>query len=689
MKKFLLAVVVAVCGQFASAIVPEVDYMPDWYTVDGVKNDRHATIVDVTFFHYPGSWVRLSSNTLLRDRVSGTEYRLVKADGITLNEQVNMDESGHLKAKLYFEPVAKSVKSVDLIEVGSGDDKQTYGIHLDRKRQTTSHKSQPKVEDIYNREGEPEAWTPPVRGRLLDEDFITPGGSVHFIGKLDNYVPETGSTVALFRSGGNVSAQLDSVGNFEVDIPVDHVNMVWFTVGDFRGGCYVFPGDTICYNATTKRCLTIKPDGKATIDYEYVTVDCENPETIEINMLKGALSDSLKDLTLGWMEYRKVPSQGYDSVMAYGEKIKGLTREAVARLTRLLTPLNISPKSKDILFSMLLADVNMPLMDVAMYYGDNRMIIRVDEEGNRIVEANPDYVEIDEQKYFGGQDDYIAYLWDNPYMLCDGDMYINRLEYGPVKSMIRSMASGYEGNIVYPGSSVVDLGELISVHKGRRGCLEGYMKEQEAVYGSGNDFMSQLFITNGMLSVINSAEANSESLERVMALGVDMMRLVDYKALQQSYHKALCDLAKRVGVNESGTAANDSSRMIESKSETLAAIVAPYKGRVVFVDVWDAYCGPCRAGMISQKKILEQFKDAPLTVIYIAPENNRAACEKFLKENDIKGEHVFLSNDDDARFRADFDIQAIPFTILINKKGEYTTKFACNLDYVFEQALAE
>lgn len=545
------------------------------------------------------------------------------------------------------------------------------------------------VDDIYNRQGVPEAWTPPVGERFLDEDFIIPGGSVHFIGKIDNYDPESGSSVALFYSDSNESAQLDSSGNFVVDIPVDHVQYLWFKLGDFRGGAYVSPGDTIRYYASIKYSQTLSTDRNETGDEEYEIIDCDNPVTVEINLLKDVLADSLKDLRVEWMDCYDVPNQGYDSVMAFGEKIKGLTREAVSRLTELLAPLNISPKAKDILFTMLLVDVNRPLMDVPLYYGDNRLIRKVDENGKKIIEANPDYVEIDAQKYYGGQEDYIAYLWDNPYVICGGDVYVNRLEYSPFKSLIRHMASGYEGMVVMPDLSVFNFSEEISKYDSRRGWLENYMKGQEADYGSGNDFFSQFLITKGMLGVIAGAEANSESLKRVADFGADMMRLVDYKALQNLYHKALNNLAMRVAINESGKVVDESSRKLEAKSEILASIVAPYKGRVVYVDVWDIYCGPCRAGMISQKEILEQFKDAPLTVIYIAPESHREACEKFLKENDIKGEHIFLSNDDDARFKADFDIQGIPFGILIKKNGEFTTDFPCNLDAVFKQALEE
>ncbi len=694
-KRIFFAAVIALYAEFAAAIVPEVDFMPNWYSIDEVKTGRQSTIIDVTFFNEPGRWVMLASNTFLRDRATGTEYKLVKADGIALDEKVDMDKTGKLAAKLYFEPLPKSVKTVDLIEVGSKDNRQTYGMHLDRKRQPSQPKPRLTVEDVLNRDGEPSEWTPPVGERFIDEDFVIPDGNVHFIGKIDNYVPEIGSTIAQFHSDNEVSgkdavviAQLDSIGNFTVDIPLSHAREIWFELGESYWRAFVFPGDTVRYNATTRKPLIVSPDGKVTREYEYEIIDCNNPATVEINLLKDVLADSLRDLRVEWGEYYPVASQGYDNVMAFGEKIKENTREAVTRLTRLLTPLNISPKAKDVLFTTLLVDINVPMMEVLMNYGMQKTIVEVDKDGRRVGNPNPDYVKPDLKKYFGGQEDYIAYLWGNPYVMSSGGSYINRLEYETDKSMINIIVTNFSGKIIMSDLSVFNMDKELS-NKTRYSWLENYLKDQEDAYGSGNDFMSQLFITKRMLSAIRSAQNDSESLKSVAALGADVMRLVKYKTLQDYYHTALCDLAKKVAINEMGPVGNETSRMIEDKSKVLASIIAPYKGRVIYVDVWDAYCGPCRAGIINQKKILEEFMDEPVTVIYIAPESDREPCEKFMEENDIKGEHVFLSNDDDARLKADFDIQSIPFAILIKKNGEFTTEISYNLDSVFKKALEE
>lgn len=695
MKKLILTTAITLSSLTMSAIVPEVDYETNWYSIDNINNGKRFTEVDVTFRNTPGSWVRLSSNTFLRDRDARTEYKLIKSEGFALDSQIVMDRTGHQSARLYFERVPKSVKSVDLIEFGSGASSQTYGIHLDRKRQARTITPPLTVADIYNRPGKPEPWTPPTGKRLLDEQFIVPGGCVHFKGKIDNYTPEIGNSVALFylhnelNGVQNVSAQLDSIGNFEVDLPVEYAQNLFFTLGNFTGRAFVFPGDMVLYHGTTKELMTSDPDGNMTRDYAYEYIDSHTPETVEINLLKSALADSLKDLQTDFQIVYNVSKQGHDKMMEFGEKIKSQTREAVARLTEILTPLNISPKSKDFLFTDLLIEINEPLLEADLYYENNMYIRKTDEDGTTKLALNPDYVALDPQRYYGGREDYISYLWDNPYVLCSQQPFINRLEYGACKRRIRYVVSREKSKYVQRNLTVFDAAEELKAFTSRRDWLDNNMREQKEIYGSGNDFMSQLIITKSLLALINGAEPTTENLIEVSEICADVMRTVEYRSLQKCCLTALNSLAMKVAVNENVAVTSDPSKHISSKSEILASIVEPYKGRLVFVDVWDIYCGPCRAGMIDQKKIVEKYKDAPVTFIYIAPESSKEACEKFMAEKDIKGEHIFLSNDDDARFKADFNIQGIPYTILIRQNGEYATGISCNLDTVIEQELAK
>ncbi|MDE5794150.1 MAG: hypothetical protein K2I08_05475, partial [Muribaculaceae bacterium] len=46
------------------------------------------------------------------------------------------------------------------------------------------------------------------------------------------------------------------------------------------------------------------------------------------------------------------------------------------------------------------------------------------------------------------------------------------------------------------------------------------------------------------------------------------------------------------------------------------------------------------------------------------------ACKKWLRKEDIKGEHIFVSNDDWLRLRSLFNFSGIPFGVLICKDGK-------------------
>lgn len=64
------------------------------------------------------------------------------------------------------------------------------------------------------------------------------------------------------------------------------------------------------------------------------------------------------------------------------------------------------------------------------------------------------------------------------------------------------------------------------------------------------------------------------------------------------------------------------------------AIVAPYKDRVVFVDFWNTWCGPCRQSMRELKPIKEEFANNPDVVWVIYCRRNFSATN--LSDNDSR-----------------------------------------------------
>ncbi|WP_372753913.1 TlpA family protein disulfide reductase [Mariniflexile sp.] len=98
------------------------------------------------------------------------------------------------------------------------------------------------------------------------------------------------------------------------------------------------------------------------------------------------------------------------------------------------------------------------------------------------------------------------------------------------------------------------------------------------------------------------------------------------------------------------------------------AIIEKYKGKVVFIDFWATWCGPCRSGMTRMKPLKEELKSEEIVFVYIT---NPSSPEKTYQNMipDIKGEHYRVSSDDWNYLKEKFKITGIPHYALVNKEG--------------------
>ncbi|MBS7199730.1 MAG: AhpC/TSA family protein [Bacteroidales bacterium] len=112
------------------------------YMFDIIKMELtdEATVITGQVKYFPNEWFRVVGRTVLRGE-SGKEYKLLKAEGIKLNEQVFLPESGQMTFQLYFEPVDAGEKKVDYVEGNHETDWWIGGIVLDEKPQKLEKES--------------------------------------------------------------------------------------------------------------------------------------------------------------------------------------------------------------------------------------------------------------------------------------------------------------------------------------------------------------------------------------------------------------------------------------------------------------------------------------------------------------------------------------------------------------------
>jgi thiol-disulfide isomerase/thioredoxin len=99
-------------------------------------------------------------------------------------------------------------------------------------------------------------------------------------------------------------------------------------------------------------------------------------------------------------------------------------------------------------------------------------------------------------------------------------------------------------------------------------------------------------------------------------------------------------------------------------------ITAKYAGKVVYLDFWATWCGPCRAEMPDAQKLRRQFAGKDVVFLYLGVESEAKTWKALISELNIQGEHFLLNNNQFNAISEKFSINGIPRYLLIDKGSQ-------------------
>ena len=98
--------------------------------------------------------------------------------------------------------------------------------------------------------------------------------------------------------------------------------------------------------------------------------------------------------------------------------------------------------------------------------------------------------------------------------------------------------------------------------------------------------------------------------------------------------------------------------------------VAAYRGKVVLVDFWATWCGPCVAELPNVLKTYQKYHSQGFEIIGISLDQEKQKLESFLKQKGITWQQYFDGEGWENKLAAKYGIESIPAAFLLDGQGK-------------------
>jgi len=227
-------------------------------------------------------------------------------------------------------------------------------------------------------------------------------------------------------------------------------------------------------------------------------------------------------------------------------------------------------------------------------------------------------------------------------------------------------------NFIYIPNKLIDRGDIVVIGNRNR---TWYKADPDSI----SIFGAIEFVHDPLFRQILLTEYFEQSLQRykiaVFEKFSDVVNTyITEPFLREPLHKKYLQIKSWIENPQEITVAILKEAVNLSINQIIDDILQQNKGKVINIDFWATWCGPCLAEFPNAKRMEHEFEDKDVAFVYICLESEEKQFKAILDRYHLGGQHYLLSKTQSAEMRTLFEISGIPNYVLIDKNGVITEK---------------